>query len=58
VLEWDVNTASLQSSPFLNGDFTEVIGATSPYTFDTTTDNGFFRLVAKWRMDIRGALIG
>lgn len=47
VLGWDANAATLQSAAVLTGPFTNVSGAISPYTNDTTQNNGFFRLSAK-----------
>jgi hypothetical protein len=41
---WKITyTGTLQSSATANGTYTDVTGAASPYTVDTTTGNKFFR---------------
>lgn len=43
-LSWNNSAYSLQSAPNLNGSFSNVSGATSPYTVLTTNSQQFFRL--------------
>jgi uncharacterized repeat protein (TIGR03803 family) len=46
LLSWTNTDFSLQSSPDVSGAFTNILGATSPYTNSTTTTQHFFRLIA------------
>jgi hypothetical protein len=47
VLSWPTNAAfSLQSAPFVTGAYTNVPGATSPYTNSMTGPQQYFRLQA------------
>jgi uncharacterized repeat protein (TIGR03803 family) len=47
VLSWNDPTFALQAAPFASGSFTNIPGATSPYTNTTTGPQMFFRLLAK-----------
>jgi hypothetical protein len=46
VLSWTTSAFSLQSAPSLGGPFSNIAGATSPYTVSTTNSQQFFRLQA------------
>lgn len=45
VLSWTNNAFSLQSAPAINGTFTNLPGATSPFTNDLTVPERYFRLI-------------
>lgn len=45
VLSWTNSNFSLQGAPAITGTYTNVTGATSPYTNPTTGPAGFFRLI-------------
>lgn len=44
VLTWDNPTFQLQTAPVVSGDFTNIVGAFSPYTNSISQSNLFFRL--------------
>ena len=44
VLSWSISTFSLQAAPTVNGVYTDVTGATSPYTNAISSPQTFFRL--------------
>jgi len=46
VLTWSNPGFSLQSAPFMTGTFTNISGASSPYTNSVTGPQQFFRLIA------------
>jgi hypothetical protein len=46
VLTWTNNGFSLQSAPAITGNFTNISGATSPYTNLTTGSQQYFRLLS------------
>jgi uncharacterized repeat protein (TIGR03803 family) len=46
VLSWTNATFGLQSAPVITGDYTNVVGATSPYTNLITGGQNFFRLIS------------
>jgi uncharacterized repeat protein (TIGR03803 family) len=46
ILTWDDPAFYLQSAPFASGNYTNVLGASSPYTNSLTATLGFFRLQA------------
>jgi len=46
VLSWIDNFRTLQAAPAVNGNFTNVPGATSPFTNAITSEGQFFRLIA------------
>jgi len=45
VLSWTNAGFNLQTAPALTGTFTNIVGATSPYTNVTTSAQQFFRLI-------------
>ena len=45
VLSWTNAGFNLQSAPAVTGPFTNLLGATSPYTNATTSAQQFFRLI-------------
>lgn len=47
VLSWSDSTFGLQSAPAVTDPFTNILGATSPYTNSTTAPQQFFRLISK-----------
>jgi hypothetical protein len=46
VLSWTDASFTLQSAPSLTGDFTTILGATSPYTNSLASPPQFFRLIS------------
>jgi uncharacterized repeat protein (TIGR03803 family) len=46
VLSWTNATFGLQSAPVITGDYTNVVGAASPYTNLITGGQNFFRLIS------------
>ena len=47
VFTWYSKAFTLQSSPDLNGTYTNILGAASPWTNSLSGDRLFFRLVAE-----------
>jgi len=45
VLSWTNSSFNLQSAPFVNGSFTNIADATSPYTNSLSAPRKFFRLI-------------
>lgn len=46
VLTWTNTNFNLQAAPAVTGGFTNILGATSPYTNSAQGSQGFFRLIA------------
>jgi hypothetical protein len=46
VLTWTNSAYVLQGSPLITGTYTNILGATSPYTNTITWSQKYFRLVA------------
>jgi hypothetical protein len=47
VLTWTNAAFSLQSAPAITGTFTDISGATSPYTNPVSGVQQYFRLISK-----------
>jgi hypothetical protein len=45
LLNWNNAAFSLQTAPAVTGTYTNIPGATSPYTNPLTADKQFFRLI-------------
>ena len=46
ILSWTNSAFTLQAAPFVTGLYTNIPGATSPYTNPVTSTQQYFRLIA------------